>query len=146
MRLWIERLMIFFVLHLLLGQPRMRLWIESFSFLYFFYSDQGQPRMRLWIERTRAWMENICAKRSASYEAVNWKVRSASLRGTPPGQPRMRLWIERLTIRPSLLYCQVSLVWGCELKESNAEWTLSSIQVSLVWGCELKEKNSVKTW
>ena len=35
-------------------------------------------------------------KRSASYEAVNWKTTKKEAREAGKGQPRMRLWIERM--------------------------------------------------
>ena len=56
--------------------------------------------------------------RSASYEAVNWKERSATV---------------------AIIENGVSLVWGCELKGKSESAGSSTKTVSLVWGCELKD-------
>ena len=83
---------------------------------------------------------NSNIKRSASYEAVNWKITALLVLLLLLGQPRMRLWIESHKIpfpltKPSM----VSLVWGCELKDTNRIKASSNLRVSLVWGCELKD-------
>ena len=100
------------------GQPRMRLWIESPQRVTIVQSVDGQPRMRLWIERTPCRFSQKHPVWSASYEAVNWKCLYNYY---------------RLNLQ------QVSLVWGCELKDKG--WFLLETQslVSLVWGCELKD-------
>ena len=95
----------------------MRLWIERPPALPGRKNQSGQPRMRLWIERPSSSFTARSTRRSASYEAVNWKdiitehwdssCGSASYEAVnwkitllvqvfrPSGQPRMRLWIER---------------------------------------------------
>ena len=80
------------------------------------FQGVGQPRMRLWIERSKllpsihlmmvslVWgceLKDLLKfalmpyHRSASYEAVNWKLSDIQAIGHITGQPRMRLWIER---------------------------------------------------
>ena len=123
------------------GQPRMRLWIERYIFWNLSspiwvslvwgceLKVSSRQSLRESARVSLVWgcelkgslysLLLILYYRSASYEAVNWKVRWCNERACDGGQPRMRLWIERhLPETWNRILIPVSLVWGCELKDS----------------------------
>ena len=81
------------------------------------FDKEGQPHLRLWIEKSLFLHPCREGEGSASSEAVNWKILPVCLDRENP---------------------RVSLIWGCELKNTIWKKLCHPHWVSLIWGCELK--------